>query len=205
MIEILAALSISAAVGIRVALPLLLIGLLQEDLWDKVPLLSQVPPAVVLGVLVSWSLMELLFSKDRIAQRLVQITQLALSPVVGALAGITVARITEIDSWLIPVIGVVGGLLALVLQLVQVGWFYRLRGLPIWLIFVQDFMCVLLVLFAFDAPQQGGLIAMILLWLAIRSSKEWQRWYEAQASRPSLRDNRRRDRAHPRRGKHDPD
>ena len=73
-----------------------------------------------------------------------------------------------------------GGLLALVLQLVQAGWFYRLRGLPLWVIFAQDVLCVFLVIFALDAPKQGGLIAMLLLWFAIRSSKEWYRWYTHQ-------------------------
>ena len=74
--------------------------------------------------------------------------------------------------------GVVGGLLALVLQLVQVGWFYRWRGLPVWMLLVQDILCICLVIFAFDAPQQGGLIALLLLWLAIRSYQDWYRWYK---------------------------
>lgn len=196
MIELLAALSISAAAGIRLALPLLLIGLLSNDLWSNVPILSQISPPIVLGVLVSWSLIELLFSKERVAQRLLQIVELALSPIVGAIAGIAVARSVQMTSWLIPIVGVVGGLLALVLHLVQVGWFYRLRGLPLWAIFIQDFLCVTLVLFAFDAPQQGGLIALLLLWLAIRSSVEWQRWYREQSQQNPR---------HPRRGKQDPD
>ncbi len=196
MIELLAALSISAAAGIRLALPLLLIGLLSNDLWSNVPILSQISPPIVLGVLVSWSLIELLFSKERVAQRLLQIVELALSPIVGAIAGIAVARSVQMTSWLIPIVGVVGGLLALVLHLVQVGWFYRLRGLPLWAIFMQDFLCVTLVLFAFDAPQQGGLIALLLLWLAIRSSVEWQRWYREQSQQNPR---------HPRRGKQDPD
>ncbi|GAB4141404.1 MAG: DUF4126 domain-containing protein [Cyanobacteria bacterium J069] len=182
----------------RIALPLLLIGLLQrESLWSSVPLLSQVPPPLVLGVLVSWSLIELLFSKDRLAQRLLQIVELACSPVVGAIAGVAVVRMMQPDSQLVPVVAVVSGLLALVFQLVQVGWFYRLRGLPLWAIFLQDFLCVALVLFAFDAPRQGGLIALLLLWLAIRSTTEWQQWYRAQAGAS--------DRRFPRRHKQDPD
>ncbi|HIK42341.1 DUF4126 domain-containing protein [Thermoleptolyngbya sp. M55_K2018_002] len=198
MVEVLAILSISAATGMRIALPLLLIGLLQrESLWSSVPLLSQVPPPLVLGVLVSWSLVELLFSKDRLAQRLLQIVELACSPVVGAIAGITVARLMQTSQELVPVAALVSGLLALVFQLVQVGWFYRLRGLPLWAIFLQDFLCVLLVLFAFDAPRQGGLIALLLLWLAIRSTAEWRQWYQAQANGG--------DRRFPRRGKQDPD
>ncbi|WOB42064.1 DUF4126 domain-containing protein [Thermoleptolyngbya oregonensis NK1-22] len=198
MVEVLAILSISAATGMRIALPLLLIGLLQrESLWSSVPLLSQVPPPLVLGVLVSWSLVELLFSKDRLAQRLLQIVELACSPLVGAIAGITVARLMQTSQELVPVAALVSGLLALVFQLVQVGWFYRLRGLPLWAIFLQDFLCVLLVLFAFDAPRQGGLIALLLLWLAIRSTAEWRQWYQAQANAG--------DRRFPRRGKQDPD
>lgn len=197
MIEVLAALSLSAAVGMRVALPLLLIGLLYGNLWENVPLLSRISPQIVLGVLVSWSLMELLISKERLGQRVLQLIQLVFSPFVGAIVGITVAQTAELETWLLWVIGITGGLLALVLQLVQVGWFYRLRGLPVWVIFLQDFLCVSLVLFAFDAPQQGGLIALLLLWLAIRSSKEWQRWYHNQ--------NTSGDRRSPRRGKRNPD
>jgi hypothetical protein len=65
------------------------------------------------------------------------------------------------------------------LQLVQVGWFYRLKGLPIWAVLLEDILCVLLVLFAFKAPNSGGLIALLLLWLAIRSSQSWYQWYRA--------------------------
>lgn len=198
MVEILAALSISAAAGMRVALPLLITGLIYSDaLWMEMPLISRMPKNVAIGILVGWSLGELLFSKNPLTQRFLQISQLILSPVVGAIAGIGVARVVAIDTRLIPLVGLVGGLLALVLQLVQVGWFFRLRGLPLWVIFAQDFLCICLVLFAFDAPRQGGLIALLLLWLAIRSTKEWQRWYQGQAP-PSLRH-------HPRRGKINPD
>jgi hypothetical protein len=198
MIELLAALSLSAAAGIRVALPLLLIGLLYSDsLWSNVPLLSQIPPPIVLGVLVSWSLVELLISKEPLGLRFLQLVQLIFSPLVGAIAGITVARTAALEPWLIWLLGLVGGLLALVLQLVQVGWLYRIRKMPLWVAFAQDFLCICLVLFAFDAPQQGGLIALLLLWLAIRSSAAWRRWYQGQA-RPGHRGD-------PRKGKQDPD
>ncbi|MCU0525709.1 MAG: DUF4126 domain-containing protein [Elainella sp. Prado103] len=198
MLEVLAALSLSAAVGMRIALPLLLIGLLySDDLWANVPLLSQIPPPIVLGVLVSWSLIELLCSKEPLGQRLLQIVQLTVSPLVGAIVGMTVARTTQLDASLSWILAIVGGLLAFVLHLVQVGWAYRLRGLPIWVIFIQDFLCVALVLLALDAPQQGGLIVLLLLWIAIRSSTEWRFWYERQSSQP--------ERHHPRRTKQDPD
>jgi len=182
MIELLAALSASAAAGIRIALPLLVIGLLREDLWSSVPYLSNLSPQVVIGVLVSWSLFELFASKKLLGQRILQIVQLLFSPIVGAIMAMAIAEsATEIEGWLVWLIGIVGGLLALVLQLVQAGWFYRLRGLPVWLIFFQDALCIFLVIFAFDAPQQGGLIALLLLWLAIRSYQDWYRWYKKQA------------------------
>ena len=202
MVELLAALSASAAGGMRIALPLLLIGLLRSDnLWSQVPLLSRIHPQVVVGVLVSWSLFELFASKNFLGQRILQIFQLFLSPIVGAIMGVAIAQVTLIDdnpvySWLIWIIAVVGGLLALVLQLVQAGWFYRLRGLPIWVIFAQDTLCISLVLFAFDAPRQGGLIALMLLWFAIRSSKEWYRWYKSQG-KPGARGNPRRHKRNP--------
>lgn len=184
MIEILAALSASAAAGMRIALPLLVIGLLQSDrLWSSVPLLSRLHPSLVVGVLTSWSLFELFASKKLLGQRVLQVSQLLLSPLVGALMGLTVAELTEVPTSLRWIIGGVSGLFALVLQLVQLGWFYRLRGLPIWVVFLQDALCISLVIFAFDAPRQGGLIALVLLWLAIRSSKEWHRWYRSRRSR----------------------
>ncbi|MBK4729819.1 DUF4126 domain-containing protein [Oxynema sp. CENA135] len=183
MIALLAALSASAAGGLRIALPLLLIGLLQSDtLWARVPLLSRFSPEVTLGVLVSWSLFELFASKQLWGQRLLQLVQLILSPLVGAIMGMAIATATTTEASDIPeisiaIVGIVGGLLALVLQLVQVGWFYRLGKLPLWVILSQDGLCVALVLLAFDSPKEGGTIALLLLWLAIRSSQEWYKWY----------------------------
>lgn len=178
MIELLAALSASASAGMRIALPLLLIGLLQADsLWSNVPLLSRIHPSVLVGILTSWAMLELFASKKLLGQRVLQIVQLLLSPVVGAIMGIAVAQLTETPTPLIWIVGIVGSLFAFVLQLVQAGWFFRLRGLPLWVVFIQDVLCIVLVIFAFDAPQSGGLIALLLLFLAIRSSKHWHRWY----------------------------
>jgi len=198
MVEILAALSASAAAGMRIALPLLLIGLLYSDtLWSRIPLLSNIPPQLLLGVLVSWSLAEVVFSKDRLGRRVLQLIELLFSPLVGAMMGMAVAQAAGSPGWLIALLGGIGGLLALVLQLVQIGWFYRLKQIPLWMIFAQDFLCVSLVMFAFDAPRQGGLIALLLLWFAIRSSKEWHRWYMEQGEQG--------DRRRPRQHRDDPD
>jgi Domain of unknown function (DUF4126) len=201
MVGLLAALS--AAGGMRIALPLLLIGLLRIDkLWSEIPLLSRVHPQVAISILVSWSLLELFASKTFVGQRVLQVVQIIFSPIVGAIMGIAIAQVSAIDEIILHpgmlcIIGIVGGLLALVLQLVQAGWLYRLQILPIWVIFLQDVLCISLVLFAFDAPKEGALIAMLLLWLAIRSSKEWYRWYRSQGV-PG-------DRGNPRRHKRNPD
>ncbi len=196
MIPLLAALSASAAGGLRIALPLLLIGLLNADeLWSRVPLLSRISPQVAIGVLVSWSLFELFATKQPWGQRLLQNVQLVFSPFVGAIMGMAIAAASfgddsDAPTFIVALIGVVGGLLALVLQLVQVGWFYRLGKLPLWAILAQDALCICLVLFAFDSPTEGGIIALLLLWLAIRSSQEWYRWYIQQGARKNPRQNK---------------
>ena len=196
--EILAVLSISAAVGLRLALPLLLIGLLSgETLWNNVPILSHIPPTIVVSILASWSLLELIISKDRPSRRFLHSLELMFSPLVGAIAGIAIARSVYLEGWLIGLVGLIGGLLALVIQLVQVGWLYRTQYPALWILFLQDLLSVCLVLFAFDAPQQGGLIALLLLWLAIRMSAAWRRWYVKQANP--------KDQKNPRRYKQEPD
>ena len=175
MIELLAVLSLSAALGLRVAFPLLLIGLIQGDLlWSNVPFLSNIHPQFLFGLLMSWSLSELILPKWLLGQRFLQGLQLVLSPMGGAIASLTAVYLSHETQTPLWIFAIVGALLALVLQLVQVGWFYRLRGIPLWGVWLQDILCLLLVLFAFGYPQQGGLIAMILLWLAVRSATIWR-------------------------------
>jgi hypothetical protein len=175
---LLAVLAASAAAGMRIALPLLVLGLLRtHELWSNVPFLSGIHPQVVLAILTSWSLIELFGSKSLLGQRVLQSVELVFSPIVGALMSIAIVNISQFEFEPIWMLGLIGGLLALVLKLVQVGWFFRLRGLPIWVVCLEDVLCICLVFFALKAPQEGGIIAMFLLWLAIRSSQEWRRWY----------------------------
>lgn len=176
--ELLAVLSISAATGLRLALPLLLIGLFSgEQLWSKVPVLAHIPQILVVTILVIWSLLELTISKDRISRRFLQSAELFISPFVGTIAGVAIARLADIsDSWLLVLLAITGGALALVIQMVQVGWLYRFNSPPMWMMFIEDALCICLAFLAFDAPEQGGLIALFLLWLAIRSSVMWRQW-----------------------------
>jgi len=175
--ELLAILAIAAATGLRLALPLLLIGLMSGDqLWANVPLLSLLPPSLVIALLAGWSMAELLLSKDRYSQRFFQIIELLCSPLVGAIAGIALARTLELDNWLHIGIGITSALLAVVIQLLQVGWFYRPKRPPLWVFFVVDGLCIFLAYLAFDFPNGGGIIALMLLWLVIRTSYLWRNW-----------------------------
>ena len=175
IIQILAILSASAAGGMRIGLPLLIIGLVYVDrLWSDIPILSSFPPQVIVAVLTAWSLFELIGTKQLIGFRILQIIQLVFSPVVGAVMAIGVARLMEVQLVPFWILGTVGALVAFVLKLVQVGWFFRLGKIPLSLIFVQDFLSAILVIFALEAPRNGGLIAMCLLWLALRSSSDWK-------------------------------
>lgn len=178
VISVLAILSASAAAGMRVGLPLLVIGLFYGENWLDIPIISKIHPQVIIAILISWSLFELFGSKQLLGQRITQLVQLFLSPLVGALMAITVSKITDYELQPLWIIGIVGGILAFVIKLVLVGWFFRLRRLPLWVILLEDILCVILVLLAFNAPQNGGLIALMLLWLVIRSSTTWRRWYE---------------------------
>ncbi len=175
--SILAIVAISAAAGMRIALPLLIISLMDnQSFWSNIPLLSQIHPQVILTILISWSLFELFGSKQLLGQRTLQIIQLIFSPIVGFLLAVAVGKFSDYENAQLWLVGISGGLLALLLQLVQIGWFFRLRGTPTWIAFSKDILSILLVLYAFNAPQEGGLIALMLLWLAIRSSSEWKKW-----------------------------
>jgi hypothetical protein len=186
MLEILlAVLSGSAAAGMRLALPLVVIMLYGGDVWLRIPLLSRVYPPVTLGFLVSWSVLELVLSKDRVGQRLLQVIELVFSPLVGGIIGATIAQAAELFKWQVDLLTVLSALVTFVLQLVQVGWLYRAQRIPLYVLFAEDLICVLLILFAFDAPRQGGLIALLLLWLALRSAIAWRQW-----PRPSPRPSR---------------
>ena len=178
---ILAILAIPAAAEMRFALPLLIIGFVDhQKFWSQVPLFSQIHPQVVLAILISWSLLELLGSKRLLGQRVLQLIQLALSPLAGLLLAVTVGKLAAYNTTQLWLIGISGGMLAFLLQLVQVGWFFRLRGIPPWVALGEDVLSVLLVLYAFSAPEEGGLIAMMLIWLAVRSSTSWKSWHERQ-------------------------
>ncbi|MGA1623825.1 MAG: DUF4126 domain-containing protein [Synechocystis sp.] len=177
LLGVLAVLSASAAAGMRIALPLLIIGLLQGQLWYQVPLLATINPQVVIAILTSWSLFELFGSKKLLGQRVLQLVQLMFTPLVGGMMAVTVAKLLQLAFMPFWLIALIGALFSLVLRLVAIGWFFRLRGIPPWVAVGEDLLCVGLVFLAFKAPEQGGLIAIFLLWIAVRSSTAWRRWF----------------------------
>jgi len=177
MLEILGALSVSAAAGMRVAMPLLIVVLIKkQQVWSEIPILKYMQPKVLLCILIFWAIGELVLSKKLLGQRVMQIVQLLFSPLIGSILPLIVVKSynIQVSTLGIYVLTIMGGALALVIKLVEIGWFFRLRGLPIGVIIVEDVLSVLMVLFAFKAPEQGGLIAMLLLWISIRSAGEWR-------------------------------
>lgn len=176
MIEVLAALSASAATGIRIALPLLSLELLRgEALWSGIPLLSTIHPSIRLAILCSWSLLELLVSKHLLGQRLLQILLLLGSPIAGAFAATSNA--ITLPIW---ITAIVGGLFAFVLQSVQTAWFHRQQRRSLWFVFAQDILSILLIFLAVHEPQLGGIIAFGLFWWAIGSYQNLAKWYSKQ-------------------------
>ena len=178
MVEILTALSASAAVGIRIALPLLSLELLRgEALWSALPFIAAINPSIRLAILCTLSLLELLISKHLLGQRLLQFIMLVSSPIAGAIAATSNA--IALPIWLT---GIVGGLFAFVLQSVQTAWFYRQPRLKVEFVFAQDILAVLLAFLAVKLPRLGGIIALSLLWWAIRSSQASAKWYSKNKS-----------------------
>jgi hypothetical protein len=131
-------------------------------------------------------LFELLASKRLLGQRILQLVALLFTPLAGGIMAVTVTKLTHFQFQPLWMMAGLGATFALALRLVQIGWFFRLRGLPPWVALLEDILCIFLVLFAFKAPNQGGLIAMLLLWLAVRSSTAWREWYVQSQSSPKL-------------------
>ncbi|MEB3224925.1 MAG: DUF4126 domain-containing protein [Synechococcus sp.] len=179
LIGFLAVLSAAAAAGMRIGLPLLIILLLySNELVTNLPVIGWLPTRVLIAIFTMWAVFELFGSKKLLGQRVLQVIALLFSPIVGGILSLTVAQVIRFEFQPLWVVGLLGGLIAFVIKLTLTGWFFRLRGLPLWWSFTEDLLCVVLVLFAFQSPEQGGIIAMILLWLAVRSSTEWKRYYE---------------------------
>lgn len=179
MIQVLAVISAAASGGLRIGLPLLIIGLVNLDkLWSEIPLLKHIQPEVLLAILVSITIFEILGTKKMIGLRVIQIIQLILSPIVGAILAVGAANWTNLEYVPLWIIAITGGLFALVLRFVLVGLFFRWGKMPIILTLSEDILAVILSLFAFTAPENGGLIAMLLLLLALRISSEWRQWHK---------------------------
>jgi len=177
MIQVLAVISAAASGGFRLGLPLLIIGLANVDkLWSEIPLLNRIQPEVLLAILVSVTIFVILGTKRMIGLRIIQIIQLILSPVVGAILAVGAANGTNLEYVPLWIIAVTGGLFALVLRFVLVGLFFRWGKMPIILTVSEDILAMILALLALTSPENGGLIAMLLLLLALRISSEWRQW-----------------------------
>lgn len=180
MLEILGSLSAAAAAGMRLGIPILVLGLIYTGkAWENIPIISSINPIIILSTLIVWSLLELTFSKKLLGQRLLQNFQLVFSPLGGSLLAYMMTQYYNLsaDDHLTWVLVISGGFLALIIKLVEIGWFFRLGGIPIIVVVFEDMLSALMVVLALKAPQEGGLIAIALLWIALRSAGEWRIWH----------------------------
>jgi Domain of unknown function (DUF4126) len=184
LILFLASLSAASAGGIRLGLPLLLLVFINGAQTENgfVHFLTQ---PFMLGILLAWTLVEVVASKTAIGQRVVRLVQFGLTPLV---AGILAAAFWSGNFGTGVGVALLGALLASVLQLVQSGFLFRIGPLPLWASFLQDILCGLLVVLACYAPPLGAGLGLVLLVLALRQAQSWRKQFKprlAQNQNPS--------------------
>jgi Domain of unknown function (DUF4126) len=177
LIVFLASLSAASAGGIRLGLPLLLLVFINGASGGQtengfVHFLTQ---PFMLGILFTWTLVEVVASKTAIGQRVVRLVQFGLTPVV---AGILAAAFWTGNFWTGVGVALLGALLASVLQLVQSGFLFRIGPLPLWASFLQDALCGLLIVLACYAPALGAGLGLVLLVLALRQAQSWRKQFK---------------------------
>jgi DNA-binding transcriptional LysR family regulator len=174
LIILFASLSAASAGGIRLGLPLLLLVFMGGAPAENgfVHFLTQ---PFMFGILLAWTLVEVVASKTAIGQRVVRLVQFGLTPVI---AGTLAAAFWSGNFW--AGVGVVlsGSLLASVLQLVQSGFLFRIGPLPLWASVFQDVLCGLLVVLACYAPSLGAGLGLLLLVLALRQAQSWRKQFK---------------------------
>ena len=174
LIILFASLSAASAGGIRLGLPLLMLAFIGGAQAENgfVHFLTQ---PFLLGILFTWTCVEVVASKTAIGQRVVRLVQFGLTPVV---AGILAAAFWSGNFWTGVGVVLLGSLFASVLQLVQSGFLFRIGPLPLWASFLQDVLCSLLVVLACYAPSLGAGLGLVLLVLALRQAQSWRKQFK---------------------------
>lgn len=173
LIEVLAALALAAAGGLRTSLTLLVLALASLDGGYGTGNLGgvlTVPP--VFAALSVWAMLELVATKTALGQRAVQGLQFFVAPFAGTILAVAyVGPDTFVQQC---IVGGAGGALAALLQAVSAGYFFRRGPIPARIQTLQDLLCTLLVLLALGAPLLGGVFTLALLWAALKQSYAWR-------------------------------
>jgi hypothetical protein len=174
ILEVLTALALAAAGGLRTSLTLWILALAAlAGQPDGNALTQLIDSPLGISVLSVWCTFELVATKTALGQRLVQALQFFMAPVTGAIVAIAFSSETGIVAQI--AIGLAGAALASTLQAVTMGYFFRRGRVAIPVQFLQEGLCVLLVVLALHAPLIAGLTVFGLLGAALLQASYWRK------------------------------
>jgi hypothetical protein len=176
ILEVLTALALAAAGGLRTSLALLILAIAAvAGQPDSNALTQMIASPLGISILSVWSLFELVATKTALGQRLVQALQFFMAPVTGAIIASAFGSETGIVAQM--TIGLAGAALASALQAVTMGYFFRRGRVTIPVQFLQEGLCVLLVILALNAPLIAGLAVFGLLGAALVQASYWRKYF----------------------------
>ncbi|MBC7882174.1 MAG: DUF4126 domain-containing protein [Anaerolineae bacterium] len=176
ILEVLTALGLAAAGGLRTSLALMILAIAANAGYSENNALTQlITTPLGITVLGVWCVFELVATKTALGQRLVQALQFFIAPVTGAM----IASAFSGEIGMVPqiLVGFAGAALAATLQAVYMGYFFR-RGraeAPVQLL--QEGLCGILVLLALATPVIAGFAVFGLLWIVLQQSYSWRKHF----------------------------
>jgi Domain of unknown function (DUF4126) len=174
ILEVLTALALAAAGGLRTSLTLLILAIAaMAGQSDSNALTQLIDSPLGISILSVWCTFELVATKTALGQRLIQALQFFMAPVTGAI--IASAFSSETGNMTQLAIGFAGAAVASTLQAVYMGYFFRRGrvGIPVQLF--QEGLCVLLVVLSLHAPLIAGLAVFGLLGAALLQASYWRK------------------------------
>jgi hypothetical protein len=182
IIEVLTALGLAAAGGLRTSLALMILAIAANaDSPVNNALTQLIGSPLGTSVLSVWCVFELVATKTALGQRLVQALQFFIAPVTGAI----IASAFSGETGIVPqmLVGFAGAALAATLQAVYMGYFFRRGRVAIPIQLLQEGLCGILVILALEAPVAAGFAVFGLLWVALQQSYSWRKHF----NRPGVR------------------
>jgi hypothetical protein len=176
ILEVLTALALAAAGGLRTSLTLLILAIAAiTGSPESNALTPLIASPLGISILSVWSIFELVATKTALGQRLVQALQFFMAPVTGVIIASAFSGETGIVAQM--AIGLAGAALASTLQAVAMGYFFRRGRVTIPVQFLQEGLCVLLVILALNAPLVAGCAVFGLLGAALLQASHWRKYF----------------------------